>query len=200
LDLEALARSYPPALVAHQLGDVPRIAHHVDAVLARCGPGASVCDVGGGIGMFAPACAELGMTVTLVDDFADPVNDRLGDAVLDLHRARGVEVLRRDVIEEGLKLEPESLDCVTSFDSLEHWHHSPKRLLHGLVDALRPGGWLIVGAPNRVNARKRLSTAFGHNEWSPLAEWYEAERFRGHCASRPRVSCATSRRTSAWRP
>ena len=169
MDLDDLARSYPPELVPHQLADVPRIAHHVEAVIARCGPAARVCDVGGGIGMFTPACADAGMEVTLVDDFADPVNDRVGDAVLDLHRARGVEVVRRDVIEEGLELDPGSLDCVTSFDSIEHWHHSPKRLLHGLVAALRPGGWLILGAPNRVNARKRVTTPFGRNEWSPLA-------------------------------
>ncbi len=180
MDLEALARSYPPELVEEQLADVPRIAHHVEAVTARCGPAARVCDVGGGVGMFAPACADAGMSVTLVDDFADPVNDRFGDAVLSPHRARGVEVVRRDVIEEGVELEPESLDCVTSFDSIEHWHHSPKRLLEGLVAALRPGGWLIVSAPNRVNARKRLTTPFGRNEWSSLTEWYETERFRGH--------------------
>lgn len=180
MDLDALARSYPPELVEEQLADIPRIAHHVEAVVARCGPAARVCDLGGGIGMFAPACADAGMSVTLVDDFADPVNHRFGDAALDLHRARGVEVVRRDVIEEGLELAPESLDCVTSFDSIEHWHHSPKRLLRGLVAALRPGGWLIMGAPNRVNARKRLTTPFGRNDWSLLEEWYEAERFRGH--------------------
>ena len=46
------------------------------------------------------------MTVTVGDDFADPVNERFGDAVLDLHRARGVEILRRDVIEERLELRP----------------------------------------------------------------------------------------------
>jgi len=180
LELEALARAYPAALVEHELQDVPRIAHHARLVLERCGTGARVCDVGGGIGMLAPALAGLGAHVTLVDDFADPVNAAVGGSVLDLHRARGVVVIRRDVVEEGLELEPQSLDCVTSFDSLEHWHHSPRPLLQSLVAALRPSGWLILGAPNRVNARKRLTTPFGRNEWSPFAEWYEPARFRGH--------------------
>jgi SAM-dependent methyltransferase len=178
--LDALAREYPPGLVDVQRADAPRIAFHVGLVLQRCGSGARVCDLGGGIGLFSLACAAVGMTVTLVDDFADPVNRAVGPAVLDLHRSRGVEVVERDVIADGLELAPQSFDAITSFDSLEHWHHSPRRLLRGVVAALRPGGWLVLGAPNRVNLRKRLTTPLGHNTWSPFDEWYLPDRFRGH--------------------
>lgn len=179
-DLRVLARMYPQELVDEELGDVPRIVFHVGLVAARQGIDARVCDVGGGIGLFSLACAVTGMRVTLVDDFGDPVNDAVGPAVLDLHRSQGVEIERRDVIEDGVELEPATFDAVTSFDSIEHWHHSPRRLLHGLVAALRPGGTLVLGAPNRVNLRKRLTTPFGHNEWSPFQEWYGPDRFRGH--------------------
>jgi SAM-dependent methyltransferase len=178
--VRALARAYPPSLVEHQLGDVPRIVFHVRLVLARCGPAARVCDVGGGIGLFSLACVAVGMRVALIDDFRDQVNAEIGDAILELHRERGVEVVRQDVIEEGITLEQESFDAVTSFDSIEHWHHSPRRLLHGLRTALRPGGILVIGAPNRVNLRKRLTTLVGVNDWSPFEEWYVPDRFRGH--------------------
>src|SRR3954453_17741920 len=175
-----LAARYPPSLVAEQLADIPRIVFHVGLVEHRAGNGGHVCDIGGGIGLFSLACALRGMRVTLVDDFSDPVNRTVGDEVLALHRSHGVEVVERDVITDGLELTPNSLTAVTSFDSLEHWHHSPRRLLHGLVDALRPRGAFVLGAPNRVNLRKRLTTPLGRNTWSPWEEWYEAERFRGH--------------------
>jgi SAM-dependent methyltransferase len=179
-ELRALARRYPQELVDRELADVPRVVFHVSLVTAHQGSGARICDVGGGIGLFSLACATVGMQVTLIDDFADSVNAAVGDGVLDLHRAQGVEVMRRDVVEQSLELPAGAFDAVTSFDSLEHWHHSPRRLLHGLTAALRPGGTLVLGAPNRVNLRKRLTTPFGRNEWSPFAEWYLPERFRGH--------------------
>jgi SAM-dependent methyltransferase len=178
--LRALARAYPPSLVEHQLADLPRIIFHLQLVVARCGPSARVCDVGGGVGLFSLGCAALGMRVMLIDDFRDPVNALIGDDILELHRERGVEVVRRDVIEDGVTLEAETFDAITTFDSIEHWHHSPRRLLHHLEAALRPGGTLVVGAPNRVNLRKRLTTVFGVNDWSPFEEWYIPNRFRGH--------------------
>lgn len=179
-ELRAIARHYPQELVAEELADVPRTVFHVGLVARRHGTRARVCDLGGGIGLFSLGCAAAGMRVTLIDDFADPVNAAVGPGVLELHRSRGVEVMRRDVIEEGVELEPGTFDAVTSFDSIEHWHHSPRRLLHRLVAALRPGGTLVLGAPNRVNLRKRLTTPLGRNEWSPFEEWYRPERFRGH--------------------
>jgi SAM-dependent methyltransferase len=179
-ELSAVARRYPPSLVAEELADIPRIVFHVELVERRVGAGGHVCDVGGGIGLFSLACALRGMRVTLVDDFGQPVNDAVGPGVLSLHRAHGVEVIERDVIEDGLELAPGEWDAVVSFDSIEHWHHSPRSLLRGLVEALRPGGVLVIGAPNRVNLRKRITTPFGVNVWSPWEEWYEAERFRGH--------------------
>jgi SAM-dependent methyltransferase len=152
----------------------------VQLVADRYGTAARVCDVGGGIGLFSLGCAVLGMQVTLVDDFGDPVNAAFGPDVLTLHRDRGVRIISRDVIEQGIVFEPSSFDAITSFDSIEHWHHSPRRLLHGLTTALSPGGALVLGAPNRVNLRKRLTTPFGHNAWSPFDEWYLPDRFRGH--------------------
>jgi SAM-dependent methyltransferase len=179
-ELRSLARAYPPELVELELADVPRVAFHVRLVAARYGSTARVCDVGGGIGLFSLGCAALGMRVTLVDDFSDPVNAAVGPEMLDLHRTRGIEVVSRDVIEDGIELEPIAFDAITSFNSIEHWHHSPQRLLHGLAAGLRPGGALVLGAPNRVNLRKRLTTPFGRNAWSPFEEWYLPDRFRGH--------------------
>jgi 2-polyprenyl-3-methyl-5-hydroxy-6-metoxy-1,4-benzoquinol methylase len=176
--LASIARRYPPDLVPVQLADIERTAFHIGLV----GPsaGRAVCDLGGGIGLFSAACAALGMRAILVDDFRDPINLEVGPEVLELHRSYGVEVQSRDLIEEGISLPPGSLDAVTSFDSVEHWHHSPKLLFHAALEALRPGGAFVLGAPNCVNLRKRLTVLAGSASWSRIEEWYESERFRGH--------------------
>lgn len=147
--MRSIARSNPPELVQPQLVGVPRIAN-VGLVGERCAPNVAACDVGSGIGLFSLGCA-VGMRVMLIDDFGDAVNERFDDSVRYLNRSRGVEVVSRDVIEGGRDLEAGSLDAVTAFESLEQWHHSPKRLLPSILDALRPGGSL-------TNFRTRPST------------------------------------------
>ena len=38
----------------------------------------------------------------------------------------------------------------------------------------------MVGVPNCVNLRKRLTVPLGRGKWSPMADWYEQPSFRGH--------------------
>jgi SAM-dependent methyltransferase len=185
-DIETLLRSiavrYPAELVSEQLADVKRIAFHIGLVIVEQGSDITICDIGGGIGLFSIGCAALGMRSILVDDFRDRVNDlAFGTAALDLHRSYGVEVMARDVIaEQRLDLPTAVLDVATTFDSMEHWHHSPKRLFTSARDALRPGGLFVLGVPNCVNLRKRLTVPLGIGRWSPMEVWYEQEVFRGH--------------------
>jgi SAM-dependent methyltransferase len=183
--LEALAAEYPPEMREEQRRDVPRIAFNIEATIAAAPRKPlgelSVCDVGGGIGLFSAGCAAIGFgRVLLIDDFRDEVNVRLGESTLDLHRRLGVAVHSCDVIEDGLQGAAAKFDVVTTFDSMEHWHHSPKRLFHEIVDGLADGGGLLIGAPNCVNLRKRLSVPLGRGAWSSMQDWYEPERFRGH--------------------
>ena len=178
--LRGIADEYPSALRAGQHDDVRRIAFNIELSVADRPKGASVADIGGGLGLFSAGCAAFGMRSVLVDDFRDPGNIEIAQQVLAVHRRHGVEVLERDVIADGLDLAPGSFDVITTFDSIEHWHHSPKALLHGLVRALKPGGRLVIGAPNCVNLRKRISVPFGIGKWSAMQDWYEEKTFRGH--------------------
>jgi SAM-dependent methyltransferase len=172
-----LAAGYPDALRARQLQDVPRIAFHL-ALLLGCVPAGRVADVGGGVGMFSLGAEALGLQAVLVDDFRDEVPG--AQAALEQHRQAGVEVVSRDVIADGVEFAPGSLDAVTSFDSMEHWHHSPRKLFGQLMTALKPGGWFILGVPNAVNLRKRITVPLGRGKWSGMQEWYDAPVFRGH--------------------
>src|SRR5205814_1770349 len=140
----------------------------------------SICDIGGGIGLFSTGCAALGMKALLIDDFADPINRRMGDSAFVVHKKYGVSILSRNVITDGVADISERFDVVTTFDSMEHWHHSPKRLFQQLLAALKPNGIFVLGVPNCVNLRKRVTVPFGRGKWSRMEEWYEVETFRGH--------------------
>jgi SAM-dependent methyltransferase len=179
--LAALAKRYPAALVQAQLNGIPRNAFHVELVRKLVQrDDAVIADIGGGLCVFSPACAALGMTVTLVDDFADQVNQSgSGANALSLHRELGVHVEACDAT-LGLTLPRDHFDAITCFDSMEHWHNSPKTLFHGLIESLRSGGWFILSVPNCVNLRKRITVPFGFGKWSPMSMWYGEPVFRGH--------------------
>jgi 2-polyprenyl-3-methyl-5-hydroxy-6-metoxy-1,4-benzoquinol methylase len=177
--LSGLIAEYPADLQPLQVMDLDRIVFHVDLVLAE--GATSVCDIGGGIGLFSLGCAVSGLKVTLVDDFRDPVNLHYGDGILQLHRSHGVNVVCRDFIAQGLSdFAAGSFDAITTFESMEHWHHSPKRLFHQVMKLLKPNGTLVIGVPNCVNLRKRITVPFGHGKWSAMSAWYEPDAFRGH--------------------
>jgi 2-polyprenyl-3-methyl-5-hydroxy-6-metoxy-1,4-benzoquinol methylase len=183
--LSSVAKQYPAGMVVSQLDDISRIAFHIDTVAKASRPKPletlAICDVGGGVGLFSVGCAALGFRrVVLIDDFRDAVNTDIGDDVLGLHRGYGVEVCCRDVISQGVNGLSDDFDVITSFDSMEHWHHSPKRLFRELVSRLKVGGVFVLGVPNCVNLRKRLTAPFGYGKWSALGDWYEQDTFRGH--------------------
>ena len=178
--LRSLATRYPEGLVADQLRDVERVADHIHLVGSRKGFQVSLCDIGAGVGLFGPGCASFGMKVTIMDDFEDPVNREYGDSALAVHRTLGVEVQKRDPLETGFGFPAESLDVVTCFDTMEHWHRSPRSLFASVTQALRPGGLFVLSTPNCVNLRKRLTVPLGRGKWSAMADWYESEHFRGH--------------------
>src|SRR4030095_7964630 len=67
--LLALADQYPDSLQPDQRRDVPRHTFQIERIYR---PGAVLADLGGGIGLFSPACATLGMETWLVDDLRDP--------------------------------------------------------------------------------------------------------------------------------
>ena len=72
------------------------------------------------------------------------------------------------------------LDAVTSFDSMDHWHRSPRSTFHAAVSALRPGGVFLLSVPNAANARKRIAVPLGKNVCSRMEEWYDKPTFREH--------------------
>jgi SAM-dependent methyltransferase len=150
--------------------------------------GKHLVDLGPGLSAFGPVAAALGNQVTLIDDYA-------GGGAVDVNRRDitqrfingfrellGGRVEEMDFVSQPLPLADVSVDVITCFHSLEHWHHSPKTLFREIVRVLKPGGHLIIATPNAANLRKRFFVPFGRNIWSSLTEWYHEGDpvFRGH--------------------
>jgi SAM-dependent methyltransferase len=154
---------------------------------AALGPGAHLVDLGAGLSSFGPLMHFLGLRVSLVDDFGGGggvvgKDDGLTRAILERIRAVGIRVFEQDILATSLPFGDSSVDVITSFHSIEHWHHSPRRLFGEIRGVLRAGGLLVIGCPNAVNLRKRLWVLCGRTNLCALEEWYwEGDpEFRGH--------------------
>jgi SAM-dependent methyltransferase len=149
--------------------------------------GQVLVDLGAGMSWFGPLVGELGLVVTLVDDWCGgggvEIVDR--DASLRLlgvfRHTLDIRIVEQDLLSQPLPCSDQSVDAVTRFHSLEHWHNSPKHLFDEIRRVLRAGGYLFLATPNAVNLRKRVSVLFGRTNLCSLAEWYDSDLgFRGH--------------------
>lgn len=151
------------------------------------GAGKKIVDLGAGIYWFDPLLKFLGAEPTLVDDFGggggvDNANRTPSQILLERYRTElGLTLIEQDILVEQLSMADGSVDAITCFHCLEHWHHSPKKLFAEIFRVLKPGGYLFLATPNAANIRKRFTVLAGQNNWSPLSEWYHEEPlFRGH--------------------
>ena len=183
--LNEIANKYPKALIKEQILDIERTNFHINLAInsfkSKLTSDLSICDLGGGVGIFSVGCAgnEFKRTV-LIDDFKDPINLKLSNECLELHKEYGVEIYSRNIVEKKFWDIEGTFDIITSFDSMEHWHNSPKKLFHEVMEKLNYGGVFILGVPNCKNLRKRISIPMGLGKWSSMESWYEEENFRGH--------------------
>lgn len=173
--MDALILRYPEDLRADLRQDAPRMIEHATWVRES----RSVLDLGGGFTPFAPLFGMLGARAAVVDTFDHELFERA-----DLKRLMDelpVELVTMDAAGGfPLPFEDGSFDAITSFDSLEHWHHSPRRLFAELRRVAQPGAVFVLGVPNAVNIRKRFAVLAGKTNWSRFEDWYEPDVFLGH--------------------
>ena len=140
----------------------------------------SICDLGGLFGDVASCCAALGMDAMFVDDFRDSCHIDHNDNRFNIHKEYGARAISRDVVADGIDFSDASIDVFSCFSSMEHWHHSPKRLFGQMRQALKPGGSFVLSVPNCVDLIKRITVPLGTSFWSSMDEWYANDEFRGH--------------------
>ena len=174
-----------------ELGEILdlRLAFYL-RLLAEAGlvdKGGVLLDLGAGMSWLGPMASQLGLKVALVDDFGGGGGIDIADRspslrLLNVFREKlGVQIVEQDLLDQPLPFPDESVDAVTCFHSLEHWHQSPKRLFKEIRRVLHNGGYLFIATPNAVNLRKRFSVLFGRTNLCQLEEWYDSDLgFRGH--------------------
>lgn len=144
-------------------------------------PGTRIVDLGGGASNFTAVLSRMGLEASLVDDFGGGGGVDTRDlAWLDVYRELGVKVYSQDLLSQPLPFPAESVDVLTCFHSLEHWHHSPRRLFAEIQRILRPEGYIVLATPNAVNLRKRIYAVVGLNPAPDLMTWYKGDVYRGH--------------------
>lgn len=177
---EVFTAWWPGLSETERAAEIARHVFNVQLAILDVQPGAAICDIGGGWGSFSSICAGLGYRSILIDDFRDQGFFTRDDLRYQMQRHYGVQQVSRDVVAQGIDFAPNSIDVFTCFDSMEHWHNSPKRLFAQVVNALKPGGRFVLACPNCLNLRKRISTLLGTARWTAMHDWYEQEVFRGH--------------------
>ena len=183
--LIAIANKYPEKMIEDHLLDIKRTNYHINLAINSCKNKnineLEICDLGGGLSPFSIGCASLEFKRSIVvDDFDDSNNHVVGNEPKNFLKEHGVEIFERDIIEKGIEDIEGNFDIITSFDSMEHWHNSPKKLFHHVMSKLKNDGTFILGVPNCANLRKRITLPMGFGKWSSMHSWYEEVKFRGH--------------------
>lgn len=177
-EFDRIVARYPNGLAEMVGKNRSRIVWQTMVVQENAPSGCLVVDLGGGVVPFAALCSRAGFKARVVDDFGDATYSE-ADQALKVLEAEGVEIESTDLFDPAFEV-PSGTGFVTCHDSMEHWHNSPKALLHQTFHAIQPGGAIWVGVPNAANLRKRLTVPLGKATWSSMNDWYEEPVFRGH--------------------
>lgn len=152
-----------------------------NTVLRYLEPGDRVLDFGAGPADKTAVLQALGFRCSAFDDLQDDWHDIEGnrERVLDFARGFGIDYrLRTD---DAFPFEEGSFDMVMMHDVIEHLHDSPRSLVLGLLDLVRPEGYLFITVPNAVNIRKRLAVLRGKTNLPAFSQYYwYPDPWRGH--------------------
>ena len=133
------------------------LREHVSHVLERG------LDVGGGgdvAGLGRPLQENFVTRLYAVDQGED----------VEAGRARGVQTEACDIDREPLPFPSEYFDLVLFASVIEHLYN-PRFALNEIERVLRPGGWLVLEAPNAVSLGRRLDALAGRNPFRWFNEY-----------------------------
>lgn len=138
-------------------------------------PKKAFVDVGSGLNPLALGLQLLGMRTTMVDRFDYPVEAKyVGDhkPLMAVLADAGVRTARVDITRQPLPFGDDFADTISCIACVEHLHSSPRPLLRDIARVLKPGGHLLLGGPNAVNLRKRLSVLIGRSNLPPIEQFW----------------------------
>lgn len=125
-----------------------------------------VLDAGAGYGMQAACFAEAGWEVFASDVYAaSPPLNKLG-----------IQYRQWNLEADPPPFEANFFDAVILSQTIEHFTYSPRKPLEHLINILRPGGILVLDAPNIASLRNVWRLLRGKTiMWSLYDHWLAAE-------------------------
>lgn len=155
-----------------------------------------IADCGSGYSFFIPflACKKKKLNLFMIDDFKSLDSFKTGNNATEsekveknfLNRANkvfkklNIKKINLNFEKEKFKFKKNSIDCITSFHCIEHFHSSPKKFLKECNRVLKPGGTLVLAVPNAVNFRKRISVLFGNTNYYYFDHYWNQMPYYGH--------------------
>lgn len=145
--------------------------------------GMRLLDLGSGA-MEKPAMfRKLGFDCYGVDDLRDPWHQRADHrAEIERYAAmNGIKFHRGSFETAEGSFPTASFDVVSSFNTIEHLHGSPRALLNTMGHFARPNGLILILMPNAVNLRKRLDVLRGRTNYVNISQYFhQVGEWRGH--------------------
>lgn len=161
----------------------------IDALVNHIGDlaGKQIIDVGAGRGVTALALKFLGADVTACERFVfenertDMFHSAQANGIMDAWTSNGIHPLVGDVYELERLCGDKTFDAAVSIQVIEHLP-SPKRMIDGINRILKPGGTLVLSAPNYGRLQARLRLLIGRNPKVDLEDFYlrGVDGFVGH--------------------
>jgi len=179
--LEGVRDSYPiPMYVTEP--KLCGILETVRVVLRNVPRGGRILDFGAGGADKTCALAALGYEMHAYDDLMDPWHLKNNNwmRLVEYASSRGVRYHRAEA-GQPWPYQPDSFDMIILDNVIEHLHDSPRELLVGLRELIKPGGLLFISVPNAGNLRKRLVVLLGGTNMGRYDYFYWKEGpWRGH--------------------
>src|ERR1035437_3686533 len=149
-------------------------------------PGKHLVDVGSHVNVYPVVLAKLGMKVTVVDTFPETTLPGQEKQALKIRHAlnvvypqAGIDVMNLDAYD--MKLPKSCADICSAFETFEHLWQSPKPVFQKMVEAIRPGGKLIIALPNIARLSSRIKAIMGRSVLPEFPDYYEnGYPFYGH--------------------
>ena len=145
--------------------------------------GRRLLDIGSGPMNKTAIFQFLGFSCSAADDLSDPWHQRDDNVkkIKAFANTTGINFFQQQSDNYAIPFAPNSFDIVCSHAVIEHLHESPRGLLNTMGTFAKDDGLILVGMPNSVNLRKRLSVLMGKSNHVPIDQFYHSTGvWRGH--------------------
>ena len=148
----------------------------------RVPKGATILDVGCGIGVFALSLKKLGYNVVGLDKYIFQDDNYLSEKdnmnnIQKIWEKNEIKIVNEDIFNFSNE---NKFDCVINIAVIEH-QKDPKRFIESCLKHLKIGGYFFCVSPNMVDFLNRCRVMCGRSAFRDLKPFFDTgENFVGH--------------------